>query len=108
MASPEPPSPVKAVEMWYSEIEFTKGGLTGGPSECTGTCGHYTQVVWADSSTLGCGAAGNVVVCQYGEGGNMLGQFSDNVLAPTKSAAECTPPPPAPEDVPEKPAAVDG
>ena len=38
----------------------------------TGTTGHYTQVVWAESSRLGCGKRGKYVVCNY-LGGNMSG-----------------------------------
>ena len=38
----------------------------------TGTVGHYTQVVWATSSRLGCGRRGRYVVCNY-LGGNMIG-----------------------------------
>lgn len=44
-------------------------------------CGHYTQIVWADSVDLGCGIAdcpnlqfGSTIVCNYGPGGNINGQ----------------------------------
>jgi len=56
--------------------------------------GHFTQVVWKNSTELGCGAAQGVktfqgnqynafyVVCQYGPAGNVIGQFDDNVIKP--------------------------
>merc|ERR1719326_2392685 len=47
--------------------------------------GHYTQVVWKTSTALGCGVQGRLLVCQYGPGGNMGGEFSSNVQPPTKS-----------------------
>lgn len=45
---------------------------------CRGTCGHYTQVVWSTSRSLGCGTArcsnGEVWVCNYDPPGNFVGQ----------------------------------
>jgi len=54
---------------------------------CAGTCGHYTQVVWAQSRTLGCGVrtcAKNSPfrngkpwqfwVCDYDPPGNFIGE----------------------------------
>ncbi len=43
------------------------------------TCGHYTQVVWRDTRTLGCGWAvcadsGQIWVCEYDPPGNFIGQ----------------------------------
>lgn len=41
-------------------------------------CGHYTQVVWANSGNLGCAMAtcgsGRVWVCNYDPPGNWAGQ----------------------------------
>merc|ERR1711870_97989 len=53
-----------AVDMWYNEIQHTSGGLV---SEFGMNTGHYTQVVWRDTSRLGCGIQGTLLVCQYGE-----------------------------------------
>jgi pathogenesis-related protein 1 len=43
-----------------------------------GAFGHYTQIVWADTTALGCGVAtcggATVVVCEYGTAGNFLGE----------------------------------
>jgi hypothetical protein len=54
-------------------------------NSCSGTCGHYTQVVWARSLNLGCGVAHctknspfggpwNFWVCNYDPAGNLIGQ----------------------------------
>jgi uncharacterized protein YkwD len=44
-------------------------------------CGHYTQLVWAGSTAIGCGVKtgcpgtfSSVVVCNYGPAGNFVGQ----------------------------------
>jgi len=72
-----------AVQGWYSEVEnMEKDCVPSDSKSCsvdkfgsgisTGTVGHYTQVVWATSSRLGCGRRGRYVVCNY-LGGNMSG-----------------------------------
>merc|ERR1712151_678926 len=76
-----------AVDMWYNEVRFTNGGLQNAYSDQTG---HYTQVVWRDTSRLGCGIQGTLLVCQYGAGGNMRGGFQRNVLAPSRTREECS------------------
>jgi hypothetical protein len=81
-----------SVQSWYDEIKdsgpYKTGGTFQGFGQCTGVCGHYTQVVWAKANKLGCGLAycphrtgmpGYELVCQYGtsvsgaHGGNMQG-----------------------------------
>jgi len=74
-----------AVKMWYDEIQYTDGGRV---SSFDGQSGHYTQVVWKSSLKLGCGVYDKLLVCQYGPGGNMGGQFTNNVLPPV-SGAQC-------------------
>merc|ERR1719335_256416 len=66
----------QAVKMWYDEIKLTRGGLV---SSFTSGTGHYTQVVWRETTDLGCATYGQLLVCQYGIGGNMGGQFTRNV-----------------------------
>ena len=42
--------------------------------------GHYTQIIWRDSTRLGCGLATgggrDVLVCRYAPQGNIVGQFA--------------------------------
>merc|ERR1712190_573524 len=77
----------RAVDMWYREIDHTNGGLTNAYSSATG---HYTQVVWRETSRLGCGIQGTLLVCQYGTTGNMRGEFQRNVLAPSRGEEPCS------------------
>jgi len=73
----------KMVQMWYDEVKDiaeASRAKSGSPGS-TGVVGHYTQVVWAESSEVGCGWMTsvknknfeNVLVCNYGPGGNMRG-----------------------------------
>nr|XP_034330687.1 peptidase inhibitor 16-like [Crassostrea gigas] len=76
-------TPRKAVEFWDNE----KNSYDFGTNNCTHekTCGHYTQVVWAETEYVGCAVAfcdpliregwssGYFYVCNYGERGNMNG-----------------------------------
>jgi len=94
---------IDRVIKWYSEIEYTSPyGRAQSSSDSTvegESVGHYTAVVWKSTSKLGCGTAKfthhsgterDFWVCQYGSTrGNTNGLFGDNVLAPTKSEAEC-------------------
>lgn len=78
-----------SVKGWYDEIRFTPG-KTGVQSEFTQNTGHYTQVVWKETSALGCGEHKGHFVCQYGPSGNIGGQFAENVLKRnSKSEADC-------------------
>jgi uncharacterized protein YkwD len=80
----------QAVTGWYNEVsayDYANPGFSG-------KTGHFTQVVWKNSTQLGCAAAQGVktiqgneynafyVVCQYAPAGNVSGQFSDNVIEP--------------------------
>lgn len=47
--------------------------------------GHFTQIVWRDSTEFGVGMSRNrngevYVVCNYNPAGNFLGSFMENVL----------------------------
>eukprot|EP00746_Dinoflagellata_sp_MGD_P112146 gnl/MRDRNA2_/MRDRNA2_49101_c0_seq1.p1 gnl/MRDRNA2_/MRDRNA2_49101_c0~~gnl/MRDRNA2_/MRDRNA2_49101_c0_seq1.p1 ORF type:complete len:136 (-),score=15.66 gnl/MRDRNA2_/MRDRNA2_49101_c0_seq1:64-471(-) len=72
--------------MWYDEIKLTSGGRVSSFSSGTG---HYTQVVWKETTDLGCAVCGRLLNCQYGIGGNMGGQFNNNVNGPVKSSSQC-------------------
>jgi len=73
----------KAVEDWYNEKQdytYADGTYQSGNCAASKVCGHYTQVVSARTSKLGCavatgctGAYANYVVCQYDPPGNMVG-----------------------------------
>ncbi|KAG8513963.1 GLIPR1-like protein 2 [Galemys pyrenaicus] len=43
-------SPKSAIVAWYNETEFYNYETLS----CTSVCGHYTQVVWANSNKVGC------------------------------------------------------
>lgn len=65
----------QVVAQWVAE----KANYDHASNSCSAqTCGHFTQVVWAASTELGCGMAscGNaeVWVCNYSPAGNMMGQ----------------------------------
>jgi hypothetical protein len=65
----------QAVNYWAME----KANFTY-PTGCSGTCGHYTQIVWRTSIHVGCALVScpslqykSVVLCNYGPGGNSGG-----------------------------------
>lgn len=74
------PSPSAVVTDWVSEAS----GYNYSANTCSGTCGHYTQVVWRNSTSLGCGFKAcstnspfgaqypnwYIVVCDYSPAGN--------------------------------------
>jgi hypothetical protein len=80
-------NPKNAVAPWYNEVkDFPNSAIN--PFKFIYTAGHYTQVVWAKSTRVGCGVAvcknaqwATQVVCNYGyhnqnyfrDGGNMQG-----------------------------------
>ena len=62
-----------AVESWADE----EPDYDHESNTCSGICGHYTQIVWAASTALGCGlhacdglTYGFTIVCDYAPGGN--------------------------------------
>jgi pathogenesis-related protein 1 len=62
-----------AVRTWASEESVYDYEA----NSCAGVCGHYTQIVWADTTKVGCGlhlcdglTYGNTIVCDYAPGGN--------------------------------------
>jgi uncharacterized protein YkwD len=81
-AYPGPASPLQAVVLWVNErVDYNLADNT-----CTlgKACGHYTQVVWANTRRVGCArsycpalaAEGwpSSIVCDYGPAGNVIGQ----------------------------------
>jgi pathogenesis-related protein 1 len=66
-----------ATALWASE----ESDYDYATNTCSGICGHYTQIVWRDTTKIGCGISscpgltyGNSVVCNYAPGGNVGGQ----------------------------------
>jgi pathogenesis-related protein 1 len=66
------------VDSWASE----KANYTYATNSCAAgkVCGHYTQVVWKNTTAVGCGMAvcdspkNQVWACQYSPAGNYVGQ----------------------------------
>ncbi|XP_033218310.1 venom allergen 3-like [Belonocnema kinseyi] len=69
------------VQMWYDEVKLFNGQDVTNFSFNPGV-GHYTQLVWAKSLYLGCGAVKYneegfnkvYLVCNYGPAGNVIGE----------------------------------
>ncbi|EDO49462.1 predicted protein, partial [Nematostella vectensis] len=80
-------TPEEAVTNWYEYNEVCNPGYTfGGGGGGSGT-GHFTQVVWKESTELGFGSASaeedkmkcTYYVGRYKKAGNMIGDFDKNV-----------------------------
>ena len=79
----------KAVDSWYDEIndyDFKKGKSKNG-----GVVGHFTQLVWKDSTQLGIGVAKSsknsiYVVANYHPGGNFNNNELNNVFPASSEA----------------------
>ncbi|KAI8131863.1 hypothetical protein DUD61_004468 [Geotrichum candidum] len=79
------PTTAASIQAWYDEIkdyDFSK-------NEFSSSTGHFTQVVWKDSTEIGCaevecgsGWGGPYLVCEYSPRGNIIGYFKENVLPP--------------------------
>ncbi|KAK3678639.1 hypothetical protein LTR37_021485 [Vermiconidia calcicola] len=84
-----------SVDMWYSEApNFDPYYGQANPGGDFGSYGHFTQLVWAYTTSLGCAtfdcgsgkegvpnsATGDLTVCNYFAGGNMGGFYGVYVL----------------------------
>jgi len=86
--SASPVGPQAPADSWASEVaDWTYAPFNSGDCAGTGTCGHYTQMIWANTLRVGCGRttcssgitnlsfSGDVVVCDYAPGGNVAGEY---------------------------------
>ncbi|KAI9558015.1 hypothetical protein GHT06_014768 [Daphnia sinensis] len=94
----------EAVTAWYDEVDgMTAAYVTSFPASPPSVIGHYTQLVWATSYTVGCGVAyyqstavfgpsfpyNRLYVCNYGPAGNFL---SSPVYAQGSAGSACAAP----------------
>ncbi|XP_037010079.2 C-type lectin domain family 18 member C isoform X2 [Artibeus jamaicensis] len=85
---------VQVVGLWFEEGQW----YSHAAAECAhnATCTHYTQLVWATSSQLGCGrhpcsghqAEMEAFVCAYSPGGNW--EVDGKTIVPYKKGAWCS------------------
>ena len=64
----------EVVEAWGSEEK----DYNYRSNSCSGTCGHYTQIIWRDTREVGCAArvctdSSQIWVCNYNPPGNYRG-----------------------------------
>ena len=68
-------TPSRVVKEWASESR----DYSYRTNACTGDCGHYTQIVWRQTSKVGCGVARDsrreVWVCSYDPPGNYVNEW---------------------------------
>eukprot|EP00927_Polykrikos_kofoidii_P082959 TRINITY_DN8386_c0_g2_i1.p1 TRINITY_DN8386_c0_g2~~TRINITY_DN8386_c0_g2_i1.p1 ORF type:complete len:2036 (-),score=349.70 TRINITY_DN8386_c0_g2_i1:314-6421(-) len=81
------------VDQWYNEFLATanhEGSSNPANEALLSNVGHFSQIVWKDTTEMGCGSSGLLLVCHYGPGGNRMGQYMFNVLPKnTKSLEQC-------------------
>lgn len=100
---------VAGIDTWYSEVKYTDHGRASSFSEQTG---HYTQLVWNKTTSVGCGlgtvktgssTGEKYLVCRYCPAGNWKGQFESNVGATIKTKSQCQGSAPQPSPSPPRP-----
>jgi hypothetical protein len=93
-------SPEQMVKGWVDEKQYFRDGVFPNVST-TGSwsdVGHYTQVVWASTTHVGCAIASSnasdTLVCRYSPPGNFMGRrpfVSGQVVAASAPPARTTP-----------------
>lgn len=86
------PNVTASVEAWGDErddYDFDKG-------EFSKKTGHFTQLVWRDTTDVGCGRKlcgerGWYLVCEYWPRGNVIGRFTDQVAKQEGGAVRARP-----------------
>ncbi|XP_072745189.1 uncharacterized protein [Anoplolepis gracilipes] len=75
----------EVISKWYSEKKEHKFGVE---PKVLNTC-HFTQIVWKNTTEMGIAMAKRdgtcVIVACYHPRGNIVGQFTENVLKPIKN-----------------------
>ncbi|WP_233101987.1 CAP domain-containing protein [Variovorax sp. IB41] len=75
----------EAVHDWMAEKANYTYGAAGGTCVPGKMCGHYTQVIWQDTTEVGCAvktcetmkrgiSPGTILVCNYSPAGNFIGR----------------------------------
>merc|ERR1719181_1117409 len=94
-------TPQSAVDAWYSEVNNCNGGPSGFSDGCqsgSGVTGHFTAMIWAGVTQIGCAYSNNeqVIGCRYWSGPslsgatpNMGGGYVANVLPRSSTEAAC-------------------
>ncbi|MCI5148556.1 MAG: SCP-like extracellular [Candidatus Electrothrix sp. MAN1_4] len=68
-------SPEKVTNSWGNEIK----DYNYSNNSCSGVCGHYTQLVWKETTEVGCARSvcddkSQIWVCSYSPAGNFAGK----------------------------------
>ncbi|XP_062189796.1 pathogenesis-related protein 1-like [Phragmites australis] len=68
-----------AVDLWVAEKQYYDHDSNSCSAPEGQSCGHYTQVVWRDSTAIGCARVvcdngGVFIICSYDPPGNVIGQ----------------------------------
>lgn len=73
-------APEQMVGLWLDEKRYFKPGVfpANSTSGDASDVGHYTQVIWRETTEVGCalarGTSEDILVCRYAEPGNVRGQ----------------------------------
>ena len=80
-------TPQHVVDSWGNEVDWYEFGTGQCAPRAEHGCGHFTQMVWIGTTTVGCGRAigadkSQVWVCSYDPPGNYESEHADNVRPP--------------------------